>query len=108
MAARSCPTVDPESVSAASDSTNVAAPTFRREPFVTADGPTIEVATNGLKSAEEDLKLSQEKYNVGSGTILELIDAQVALQRARSNQVQALTEARVADALVARVRGQRF
>jgi outer membrane protein TolC len=68
----------------------------------------LEVATSGLRSAEEDLKLSQEKYNVGSGTILELIDAQVALQRARSNQVTALTQARVAEAQIARVRGQRF
>jgi outer membrane protein TolC len=66
------------------------------------------VATSGLESAEEDLKLSQEKYNVGSGTILELIDAQVALQRARSNLVTAVTEARIAEARLTRVRGQTF
>jgi outer membrane protein TolC len=66
------------------------------------------VAQSGLESAEEDLKLSQEKYNVGSGTILELIDAQVALQRSRSNLVQAVTEARVAEARLTRVRGTQF
>ena len=66
------------------------------------------VASSGLESAEEDLKLSQEKYNVGSGTILELIDAQVALQRSRSNLVQAVTEARIAEARLSRVRGTQF
>ncbi len=66
------------------------------------------VARDGLDSAEEDLKLSQEKYNVGSGTILELIDAQVALQRARSNLVQALTEQRIAEARIERVRGVEY
>jgi outer membrane protein TolC len=68
----------------------------------------VAVARDGLASAEEDLKLSQEKYNVGSGTILDLIDSQVALQRARSSLVTALTQARVAEAQIERVRGIRF
>ena len=37
-----------------------------------------------LKSAEEDLRLAQESYKIGSGTLLEVIDAQVALTRART------------------------
>ena len=65
----------------------------------------IDVAESGLASAEEDLKLSQEKYNVGSATILELIDAQVQLQTAQSNVVKALAAIRVAEAQVNRVRG---
>lgn len=64
------------------------------------------VAREQVGSAEEDLKLSQEKYNVGSGTILELIDAQVALQRSRTNLVQAVTTARIAEAQLERVRGR--
>ncbi|MEO6461473.1 MAG: TolC family protein, partial [Candidatus Eisenbacteria bacterium] len=66
------------------------------------------VAQDQVTSAEEDLKLSQEKYNVGSGTILELIDAQVALQRARSNYVQALTQVRSTEASLERVRGRTY
>jgi outer membrane protein TolC len=66
------------------------------------------VAQDQVTSAEEDLKLSQEKYNVGSGTILELIDAQVALQRARSNYVQALTQVRSSEASLERVRGRTY
>jgi len=65
----------------------------------------VQVAKDGLASAEEDLKLSQEKYNVGSGTILELLDAQVNLQSARQQYVNALTAARVAEARIERARG---
>jgi len=63
------------------------------------------VAKSGLESAEEDLKLSQEKYNVGSGTILDLLDAQVNLQRSRQQYVVALTQARIAEAQIERARG---
>jgi outer membrane protein TolC len=62
-------------------------------------------AQRGLESATESLKLTQEKYNVGSSTILELIDAQVQLQTAQSNVVRALAAIRVAEAQINRVRG---
>jgi outer membrane protein TolC len=65
----------------------------------------LEVAKSGLESSEEDLKLSQEKYNVGSGTILDLLDAQVNLQRSRQQYVVALTAARIAEAQIERARG---
>jgi len=64
------------------------------------------VAQRGLESATENLKLTQEKYNVGSSTILELIDAQVQLQTAQSNVVRALAAIHVAEAQINRVRGQ--
>lgn len=64
------------------------------------------VASRAVESATENLKLTQEKYNVGSGTILELIDAQVQLQRAQSDQVSALAAIRVAEAQIDRVRGR--
>lgn len=64
------------------------------------------VARRGLESAEENMKLTQQKYNVGSATILDLIDAQVQLQRARSAQVTALAAIRVAEAGIDRIRGR--
>lgn len=64
------------------------------------------VARRAVESATENLKLTQEKYNVGSATILELIDAQVQLQRALSDQVTALAAIRVAEAQVDRARGR--
>jgi outer membrane protein TolC len=52
------------------------------------------------------VKLTQQKYNVGSATILDLIDAQVQLQRARSQGVAALATIRVAEATLDRARGR--
>jgi len=63
------------------------------------------VARRAVESAEENLNLTQQKYNVGSATILELIDAEVQLQRARSDAVSALAAMRVAEAFIERVRG---
>ena len=49
----------------------------------------LEVAQRAVESALENVKLIQQKYNVGSSTILDLIDAQVQLQRAQSDRVSA-------------------
>ncbi|MBI1799123.1 MAG: TolC family protein [Candidatus Eisenbacteria bacterium] len=65
-----------------------------------------EVAKRGLDSASENLKLTQQKYNVGSATILDLVDAQVQLERAANNRVTAAAAIRVAEAQVDRVRGK--
>ena len=66
----------------------------------------VNVSQRALESATENLKLTQQKYNVGSATILELIDAQVQLQTAQSDVVSALADIRVAQAQVERVRGR--
>lgn len=63
------------------------------------------VAQRAIDSATENLKLTQQKYNVGSATILDLVDAQVQMQRAQSDGVSALVAIRVAEAQVDRVRG---
>jgi outer membrane protein TolC len=68
----------------------------------------MSVTRDGLASAEEDLKLSQEKYNVGSATVLDLIDAQVALTRARSDYISALADAQVAQMQLRQARGEKF
>lgn len=64
------------------------------------------LARRTLESASENLNLVQQKYNVGSATILDLIDSQVQLQRAQSDLVSAMAAIRVADATLARVRGR--
>ena len=64
------------------------------------------VAEAAVASATENMKLTQQKYNVGSATILDLITAQVALERAQSQLVNALAAIRVAEARIDRVRGQ--
>ncbi len=41
-----------------------------------------------LSSAEEDLKLAQKRYSLGSTTILEVLDAQVSVVSARSSLIR--------------------
>lgn len=64
-------------------------------------------AREAVTSAEEDLKLSQERYNVGLGTILELIDARVALTRARTAEVQAMAAVKIAEAALDKATGRK-
>jgi outer membrane protein len=49
----------------------------------------IDLTKKKVESAEEDLDLVQEKYNLGSANILELLDAEVSFKEAESDRVQA-------------------
>ncbi|MDM7924884.1 MAG: TolC family protein [bacterium] len=49
----------------------------------------IMVTKDSEAAAEEDLRLNQEKYDLGSGTMLELITAQAAFTTARNAAIQA-------------------
>jgi outer membrane protein TolC len=64
------------------------------------------VSSRAVDSAQEHLKLTAQKYNVGSATILELVDAQVQLETVQSDLVSALALMRVAEAEIDRVRGR--
>ncbi len=48
-----------------------------------------EVANENVDAANEDLKITQEKYNLGAATILDLLDAQVSLKQAQVSLIQA-------------------
>lgn len=50
---------------------------------------SIAAASERVLSAEEDFKLSTARYNLGAGTILEQIDAQLALTSAKAQKIQA-------------------
>ena len=52
----------------------------RLNKIVTINERTVELA-------QEDLRLAEESYRVGRGTLLELLDAQVGFTQARSNQI---------------------
>ena len=56
----------------------------------------IRVLERTVASSEEDLRLAQERYNIGEGTILDVITAQVNLAQSRSDLVSARYDARVA------------
>ncbi|MDD9880605.1 MAG: TolC family protein [Candidatus Marinimicrobia bacterium] len=51
-----------------------------------------------LESAEEDLKLAQVRYTQGSTTILEVLDAQVSVVRARSSLIRTTYDAYIQQA----------
>ena len=55
----------------------------------------IPINESVVLSAEEDLKLAQERYSLGSATILEVLDAQVSLIRSRSTLINTVHEARI-------------
>ncbi|MCB1109997.1 MAG: TolC family protein [Chlamydiia bacterium] len=50
---------------------------------------SIDYATAYLESAEEDFKVNLKKYRVGTGTIVDLINAQTAVSDARAQLAQA-------------------
>jgi len=56
----------------------------------------ISVTQEAAKSAEQDLNLTQEKYNLGAASTLELLDAQVSYRTAKTNEVNALFDYTVA------------
>jgi len=66
----------------------------------------IAVATETVEQAEEDLRLAEERYRVGAGTMLETIDAQVALTQAKADVIKAKTEYLIAVADLARATGR--
>ncbi|MFQ6008699.1 MAG: TolC family protein [Candidatus Zixiibacteriota bacterium] len=47
------------------------------------------VARDNVEAANEDLKITQEKYNLGAATILDLLDAQVSLKTAQVSLIKA-------------------
>ncbi|KPJ60573.1 MAG: hypothetical protein AMJ46_06155 [Latescibacteria bacterium DG_63] len=79
-----------------------------KEALLVLDEATKRIAASksGLASAEEDYRLSRERYDVGSGTMLELLDAEVSLSLARSSHVEALASLRVAEALLEKATGE--
>ncbi len=66
----------------------------------------IDVATETVEQAAEDLRLAEERYRVGSGTMLETIDAQVALTQAKSDKIDARCDYLIAVADLERATGR--
>jgi outer membrane protein TolC len=64
------------------------------------------VATETVEQASEDLRLAEERYRVGAGTMLETIDAQVALTQAKADVIQAKADYLIAAADLARATGR--
>ena len=67
----------------------------------------IIVASETVEQANEDMRLAEERYRVGAGTMLETIDAQVALTQAKADVIEAKCDYLIAEADLARATGRR-
>jgi outer membrane protein TolC len=67
---------------------------------------TIGSSKKAVDSAEESYKVSDTRFMSGAGTNLEVIDAQVSLNQARFNLLQALFDVEVAKARINKVVGK--
>jgi outer membrane protein len=68
----------------------------------------IAVASETVDLANEDLRLADERYRVGAGTMLETIDAQVALTQAKADVIQAKCDFLIATADLAVATGKKI
>jgi len=66
----------------------------------------IKLSDESVGSAQEDLNLVREKYNLGAATILEVLDAEVSLKQAQTIQVQALFNYNLAVAKLEKAMGR--
>lgn len=66
----------------------------------------LEIAERTAELAAEDLHLAEERYRVGKGRLLEVLDAQVGLTGARSNRVSTRYDLAVAEAELERLVGE--
>ncbi|HEU4367836.1 MAG TPA: TolC family protein [Methylomirabilota bacterium] len=67
---------------------------------------SVEASRKGLEQAEEEARVVRERFASGRGIQLEVLDAQVALTRARFNAVSALAEYQSAQAMWLRAIGR--
>jgi multidrug efflux pump subunit AcrA (membrane-fusion protein) len=84
-------------------------PTGTGQPPITApvtSEASVEASQKGLQQAGEDFRVVKERFEAGRGIQVEVLDAQVALTRARFNAVSALAEHGAARAMWLRATGR--
>jgi outer membrane protein TolC len=59
-----------------------------------------------VEQAEEGYGIEQDKYNLGKGTIVDVLDAQAALLEAQSTYYRALADHEIAKAQLRLARGE--
>ena len=66
----------------------------------------LRLAKGTVQLAREDLRLAEERYNVGMGRLLEVLDAQVGFTQARSDEVRVRYDLTIALADLDRLAGE--
>ncbi len=67
---------------------------------------SFQVASETIDQAEEDLRLASERFKVGAGTSLDVINAQQSLAQARGDAVNAVADFFIARAKIDRATGR--
>jgi outer membrane protein len=73
--------------------------------FRTAEA-RVEIQQASVQAGEEDLRVMQERYNLGASTLLELLNSQTTLDQARQALIQARLDARTAKAQIEQLIGR--
>jgi outer membrane protein len=58
----------------------------------------VAIQTASVAAAEEDVRVQQQRYNIGASTLLDLITSQAALAQAQQTLIQARYDYRIARA----------
>ena len=66
----------------------------------------IEIQQESVIAGEEDLRVQQERYNLGASTLLDLLTSQTTLDQARQALIQARLDARTAKAQIEQLIGR--
>ena len=67
--------------------------------FRTAEA-RVEIQLASVAAGDEDLRVQQERYNLGASTLLDLLTSQTTLDEARQSLIQARLDARIAKAQI--------
>lgn len=78
----------------------------RQHSSVQESAKRIRVAGESVAAAQERLRLEEERYRLGAATLLQLIEAQVDLTRARTSEVEARYDYALAQARLQRAVGR--
>jgi outer membrane protein len=66
----------------------------------------VQVQLAAIAASEEDLRVQQQRYNLGASTLLDLLTSQTQLNQARQSLIQARFDGRVARAQLASLIGR--
>ena len=67
--------------------------------FRTAEA-RVQIQLASVAAGEEDLRVQQERYNLGASTLLDLLTSQTTLDQARQALIQARLDSRTAKAQI--------
>ena len=67
---------------------------------------TMRVQQTNVRASEEDLRVQQQRYNLGASTLLDVLNSQTALVNARQQLIQARLNYRNARAQIEAVIGR--